>query len=61
MYAIGIPFLKGVKYERGISKGKNLDLAAKPPSADLCSVSLQIMTLHLYLESLYDWVCIYVV
>ena len=31
MYAIGIPFLKGVKYERGISKGKNLDLAAEPP------------------------------
>ena len=59
MYAIGIPFLKGVKYERGISKGKNLDLAAEPPSVDLCSVFLQIihgfpakMTLHLYLVSL---------
>ena len=54
MYAIGISFLKGVKYERGKSKGKNLDLAAELPSVDLRSVSLQIMhgfsakmTLHL--------------
>ena len=62
MYAIGISFLKGVKYERGKSKSKNSDLAAELPSVDLRSVSLQIMhgfsakmTLHLYLESLYDW------